>query len=62
MPVYTVHAPVNNGADLAATDKFTLKYGSSARLLPHIRRMYAVSRSERCIFSGVISRPRDCDS
>ena len=23
MPVYTVHAPVNNGADLAATDKFT---------------------------------------
>src|SRR5258708_12757477 len=23
MPVYTVHAPVNSGADLAATDKFT---------------------------------------
>jgi hypothetical protein len=23
MPVYTVHAPVNHGADLAATDKFT---------------------------------------
>src|SRR5260370_40355977 len=23
MPVYTVHAPVANGADLAATDKFT---------------------------------------
>jgi len=23
MPVYTVHAPVTNGADLAATDKFT---------------------------------------
>ena len=23
MPVYTVHAPVNNGADLASTDKFT---------------------------------------
>jgi hypothetical protein len=23
MPVYTVHAPVGNGADLAATDKFT---------------------------------------
>src|SRR5437762_2312419 len=23
MPVYTVHAPVNGGADLAATDKFT---------------------------------------
>ena len=22
MPVYTVHAPVNNGADLPATDKF----------------------------------------
>ena len=22
MPVYTVHAPVANGADLAATDKF----------------------------------------
>src|SRR4029450_6423437 len=24
MPVYTVHAPVTNGADLAATDKFVL--------------------------------------
>src|SRR5690348_14674237 len=23
MPVYTVHAPVTSGADLAATDKFT---------------------------------------
>jgi len=23
MPVYTVHAPVNNGADLAAADRFT---------------------------------------
>ena len=23
MPIYTVHAPVNNGADLTATDKFT---------------------------------------
>ena len=23
MPIYTVHAPVGNGADLAATDKFT---------------------------------------
>lgn len=23
MPVYTVHAPVADGADLAATDKFT---------------------------------------
>ena len=23
MPVYTVHAPVNNGADLASADKFT---------------------------------------
>ncbi len=22
MPVYTVHAPVNSGADLSATDKF----------------------------------------